>query len=140
MSHTNPEFETTLQAINVWLADLADRLGTSDRHDAYVALRAVLHALRDRLSVEHVAALSAQLPMLVRGFYFEGWHPFGKQLKDRKEEDFLDHVVENLRGAPNADPRLVTHAVFSLLKRHISRGELESLIATLPHELKLMWK
>lgn len=101
MSHTTAAFDSTVQATNTWLADLPVRLRWSDHHHAYIALRAVLHALRDRLSVEHVAALSAQLPMLVRGFYFEGWHPAGKPVKDRKQEDFFDHVAEQLRGAPD---------------------------------------
>jgi uncharacterized protein (DUF2267 family) len=140
MSHTNAAFDTTVQVTNAWLADLASGLRWSDHHHAYVALRAVLHALRDRLSVEHVADLSAQLPMLVRGFYYEGWHPAGKPVKDRKADDFFDHVSEELRGVPDADLRQVTRAVFGLLKQHVTQGQIESVIATLPHELKALWK
>jgi uncharacterized protein (DUF2267 family) len=33
----------------------------------------MLHALRDRLPPEIAVHLSAQLPMLVRGIYYEGW-------------------------------------------------------------------
>jgi hypothetical protein len=49
------------------------------------------------LSVDAVAALGAQLPMLVRGFYYEGWHPSGKPLKDRKKSEFLAHVAAELK-------------------------------------------
>ena len=56
-------FDTTLQKTNAWLKEVMDELGSSDRHQAYLALRAVLHALRDRLTVEEVAQLGAQLPM-----------------------------------------------------------------------------
>lgn len=45
-----------------------EELDWQDRHAAYLALRATLHALRDRLTVEEVAELGAQLPMLIRGF------------------------------------------------------------------------
>jgi uncharacterized protein (DUF2267 family) len=31
----------------------------------------VLHALRDRLTVEEASDLAAQLPMLIRGLYYE---------------------------------------------------------------------
>jgi hypothetical protein len=55
-------------------------------------LRATLHALRDRLTVEEVAQLGAQLPMLIRGFYYEGWDPTGKPLRERHEEQFLVRI------------------------------------------------
>jgi uncharacterized protein (DUF2267 family) len=87
-------FESTFQTTNVWLHDLMERLGWQDRNRAYHAFRAVLHALRDRLAVEQAAALGAQLPMLMRGFYYEGWHPGGKPVKDRKKGEFLAHVLK----------------------------------------------
>jgi uncharacterized protein (DUF2267 family) len=61
-------------------------------------------------------------------------------LKDRKADDFFDHVGEELRGVPDSDVRQITRAVFGLLKQHVTHGEIESVIATLPHELKLLWK
>ena len=61
-------------------------------HKAYMALRTVLHALRDRLTVEEAIQLGAQLPMLIRGFYYEGWNLKGKPHKERHKEDFLDHI------------------------------------------------
>lgn len=68
-------FGNTLQKTHLWLDDLMAELGWQDRHKAYLALRAVLHTLRDRLTVEEAAHLGAQLPMLIRGFYYEGWDP-----------------------------------------------------------------
>src|SRR5262245_18543638 len=82
-------FDRTLQKTNGWLHDLMQILDWTDRHKAYVALRATLHALRDRLTVEEVAQLGAQLPMLIRGFYYEGWNPTGKPLRVRHAEQFL---------------------------------------------------
>jgi uncharacterized protein (DUF2267 family) len=42
--------EHTVQETNIWLNALAEQLHFKDRHHAYSALRAVLHALRDRLT------------------------------------------------------------------------------------------
>lgn len=54
-------FDSTINTTNVWLHDKMDRMGWDDRHRAYHALRAVLHALRDHLSVDETAALGAHL-------------------------------------------------------------------------------
>jgi uncharacterized protein (DUF2267 family) len=76
----------TIQETNIWLKELAERLHLQDRHHAYAALRAVLHALRDRLTPETAVHLGAQLPMLVRGLYYEGWHMGGKPTGDRSAQ------------------------------------------------------
>jgi uncharacterized protein (DUF2267 family) len=70
-------------------------LGWPNRHKAYLALRATLHALRDRLTVEEVAQLGAQLPTLIRGFYYEGWDPTGKPLRVRHKEQFLARLLSS---------------------------------------------
>src|SRR3990167_4516276 len=85
-------FEHTIEVTHTWLHDLNVRLGWQDRHRAYMALRGVLHALRDRLSVDDASHLAAQLPMLIRGFYYEGYHPPGKPLAERKKSEFFAHV------------------------------------------------
>ena len=41
----------------------------------YQVLRAVLHSLRDRLTINEAADLGDQLPILIRGIYYEAWHP-----------------------------------------------------------------
>jgi len=66
-----------------------------DPRKAYQALRSTLHTLRDRLTVDEVAQLAAQLPMLVRGFYYEGWDPTGKPLKVRDLESFSQRLHLN---------------------------------------------
>src|SRR6266542_5670948 len=108
-------FDSTLHTTNVWLNDLLEEMGWQDKQRAYHALRTVLHALRDRLPVDQAAALGAQLPMLVRGFYYEGWHPHGKPVKERKKEEFLAHVAADFRDDPSVDPEDVARSVFEVI-------------------------
>ena len=106
-------FDSTVQTTHVWLNELRGLLGWEEPHRAYLALRAVLHALRDRLSVDEAAALGAQLPMLVRGFYYEGWHPHGKPVKERTKEAFLGHIAAAFQNDPDVKAEDVTRAVFT---------------------------
>jgi len=63
----------TIQQTNIWLKTLAEQMHIEDRHDAYRALRSVLHVLRDRLTTEQAVHLGAQLRLLVRGIFYDGW-------------------------------------------------------------------
>jgi uncharacterized protein (DUF2267 family) len=133
-------FDSTVQVTNVWLKDLGEALGWSDRHKAYRALRVVLHALRDHLTIDEVVTLGAQFPLLVRGAYYEGWHPADKPLKDRHKAGFLALVAKEFRNDPDADPELVCRAVFAVLERHVTAGEVEGVKKALPHEIRDLWR
>jgi uncharacterized protein (DUF2267 family) len=132
-------FDRTVQKTNEWLDELARLLGWSDKHRVYSALRATLHAVRDRLSVEEVAQLSAQLPMLIRGFYFEGWNPTGKPLKVRKKEEFLVYIEQELSPDGLVDPERIARAVFAMLSRHVSKGEIENVKHVMPAQIRELW-
>jgi uncharacterized protein (DUF2267 family) len=131
-------FDHSLQLTNLWLKDLMARLGTSDRHLAYLALRTTLHALRDRLTVDEAAHLGAQLPMQIRGFYYEGWHPAGKPLKEHAKEAFLAHVAAEAH-ALDFDPEPAVRAVFGLLAARITAGEIEDVKSILPGPVRELW-
>ncbi|NIP71838.1 MAG: DUF2267 domain-containing protein [Gammaproteobacteria bacterium] len=140
MSSTGLEvFDTTLHKTSVWLGDLMRELDSDDRHKAYMALRAVLHTLRDRLMVDEAVNLGAQLPMLIRGFYYEGWRPSGKPLKYRHKEDFLRHVQEELPGFTEKDLEQVVSAVFRVLSGHVTGGEVEEVKHQMPPEVRELW-
>jgi uncharacterized protein (DUF2267 family) len=132
-------FDTTVQKTNYWLNDLAQILRWPEKHKVYLALRATLHALRDRLTVEEVAHLGAQLPMLVRGFYYEGWDPTGKPEKDRHKEQFLARIEQAFKDDDTVDPEAVARAVFALLSHRVSQGEIEDIKQILPKELRSLW-
>jgi uncharacterized protein (DUF2267 family) len=132
-------FEATFQKTHTWLNHLMRVLPTDDRHAAYVALRATLHALRDRITVEEVAQLGAQLPMLIRGFYYERWDPTGKPSKALHRQQFLDRIAKALRDADGRDPEDVARAVFIVLVQRISDGEIEDVKHVLPADIRDLW-
>jgi uncharacterized protein (DUF2267 family) len=136
---TIPAFESTIQTTNIWLHEIMERLDWVERNWAYHALRTVLHALRDRLPVEGAAALAAQLPLLIRGVYYEGWHPAGKPIKDRHKEAFLAHVAGAFAG-DFSEPEAIARAVLAVLANHVSAGEVAHLERLLPIEIRsLLW-
>lgn len=135
----NRVFAKTLDKTHLWLTDLMRELDWSSERRTYLALKAVLHALRDRLTVEEAVQFAAQLPMLVRGFYYEGWHPAGKPIKERHLDGFLLHVRTYFNPADGVVAEEVVRAVFKLLERHVSEGEVVQIQRMLPAELRQLW-
>ena len=133
-------FDKTVQESNLWLKDVMERLNTYDRRHAYSTMRAVLHALRDRIGPENAAHLGAQLPMLLRGLFYEGWDPTGKPTKERHESAFLAHIARELpRAAGPGEIEQGALAVLDVLSKHIDRGAAVKLAAILPQDLRRFW-
>lgn len=140
MSATGLEvFDTTVQQTNLWLKAIQERLGSEDRHFAYLALRGTLHALRDRLPPELAVHLGAQLPMLVRGFYYEEWHPAGTPTRERRLDEFLDKVAKVFVREPPADIEAVARAVLEVLAARLDPGQVSKVIHALPPELRALF-
>jgi uncharacterized protein (DUF2267 family) len=131
--------ERTVHTTNAWLGELTRELELHDHQQAYHTLRAVLHALRDRLTMAEVIDLGAQLPMLIRGLYYEGWDPNGKPIRERTKEAFLRHIAEGLRETPELYPEGVTWGVLKVLSKHVSAGEIGDVKSTLPASLRALW-
>ena len=131
--------EHTIQETNVWLKKLADDHHLGDRPHAYNALRAVLHALRDRLTPEQAVHLGAQLPILVRGIYYEGWRLAGKPTNERQPAEFATSVATHLPPQFPRDSLSVTKAVFDLLRKELDPGETAKVISELPVPLRALW-
>lgn len=132
-------FDSTLQKTHGWLNELQELGHLPDQNTAFKVLRAVLHSLRDRLSVEVTAHLGAQLPVLIRGFFYEGWRPAGKPERTRSQEEFLDSIRIQIVSPENLDPLRLTRAVFELLNHHLSAGEPEKIRNVLPKEVQEIW-
>lgn len=134
-------FDTTVQKSDAWLSRIREELGWESRQRAYHALRAVLHALRDRLTIEETADVSAQLPMLIRGLFYDGWRPSTVPQKYRTKEEFLHRIGRYFGPEQEAesDPEEVARAVLGVLARSITQGEVENLKNMLPAEIRELW-
>ncbi len=128
----------TIEETNVWLKTVEEELQLDDRQQAYNALRAVLHTLRDRIPPEVAVKLGAQLPLLVRGIYYEGWHPATTPTKERHIEDLAQHVLSELPRQFPVEAARVIRGVFEVLWEKLDPGEFEKVMNHLPASLRAM--
>lgn len=140
MTHPFQIWDKAIQKGSLWVKELGDELPWADMSLTLHALRTVLHALRDRLPVNEAAQLAAQLPLLIKGVYYDGWDPSRTPVRARTKEEFLGLVKPALeRSIPGVDAERVTRAVFRLLARHVSEGEILDVQGILPQELLEFW-
>jgi uncharacterized protein (DUF2267 family) len=131
-------FDSTIQKTWGWIQEVQKELEWQSSRKTYRALRATLHALRDRLPVAEAVQLGAELPMLVRGFYYEGWTVSRKPVKERRKEQFLEHIQKEM-GSDYVDCEAVVVAVFKVVASRISSGELEDIKHVMPKQLRGLW-
>jgi uncharacterized protein (DUF2267 family) len=126
---------------HIWVKQAADELNWRDERRAYLALRAVLHALRDRLTAEEAAQLGAQLPTFVRGCYYDGWKLRRKPVRDATKYGFLGEIQQAFRNthSPQVDSAHIARAIFRLLNNKISEGEVNDVRSSLPEALRELW-
>lgn len=130
-------FDKAVQKADVWVNEMAKELGLApeERELAWLAMRAGLHALRDRLAPQEAVDLAAQLPALVRAAYIEGWRIAGKPMKVRHVDDLVALVRRELAGDTRVDPGRVMVALFKVLDHHLSPGETDAVRHVLPRPL-----
>jgi uncharacterized protein (DUF2267 family) len=130
--------ESSVQETYDWLDRLALELDDEDRHFGLQTLRAVLHALRDYLTVEQSAHLTAQFPTFIRGLYFEQWTP-DAPYPARGVEEFLARVDAHLKGYDHrCGAEGAARAVFGVLEESLS-GSAEKIKVTLPKPIRDLW-
>lgn len=131
-------FDKTLQITNSWLGDIMERTG-KERQVAWHALGTVLRAVRDRLSIGLAAHLGAQLPLLVRGLYYDQFDPDREPTRWRSREEFLGLVSAGFRGMETVDPALMAEAVFGVMTRYLDPGQVENVRSAMPEDVRNLW-
>lgn len=139
MSEIEPSIiERSAEKAHIWLKEIAQELGGEDRLYAYRALRAVLHSLRDRLTVDVAAKLAAQLPTLIRGIYYEDWDPSRTPLPIHDVSGFLDHVAREGHMSGETEASVAVTAVSRVLRAHVTSGEIDEVLAVLPDKFRVL--
>lgn len=131
--------DRTMQKSGKWLDELKSQLNLPNRDQASAVFRVVLHSLRNRLSTDEIAKLGAQMPLFIRGLYYEDWNPAAKPLKDKTCETFLEEVRRALPGFPSQDAEHIVRSVFQLLAVHLSPGAIHHVQSNLPAELSALF-
>lgn len=131
-------FDKTIQTTNVWLDEVMRDI-VEDRQTAWRVLGAVLRKLRDRLPVDLAAHLGAELPLLVRGAYYDQFEPAKLPSRINSIEEFCLEVELLLRDSRPVDPRLAVGSVFALLSRHIAEGQVAKLQQAMPKSIHEFW-
>ena len=132
------ELSIAVNATEDWIDDLMRRLGWHDRERVYRVLLATLHALRDSLARDEAVYVGAQLPPLLRGLYYEGWHP-GIRGAARSRTAFLERIHDGVNRDPGVDAEEVARAVFALLAARLPAAEVEDAKAATPKPLHNLW-
>lgn len=131
--------EHTLEKSYIWLNLLQAKLNIPKRIDAYRLLKVVLHELRDRIPLNEAAHLGAQLPMLIRGLYYEGFRPKPFNRKNKSLQPFLKAVEKKMPRFYPHPPSELLRGVFELLNETISPGEIEDIKSCLSEEVRNFW-
>jgi uncharacterized protein (DUF2267 family) len=128
--------ERTVHKTNEWLDDLAHELGSEDHAEAWRVLRAYLQVLRDRLTIDEAAQLAAQLPHLLRGVFYEGFDPGHQPERIRQRDAFLARLADRAGLADPAEAARAAAAATRVLRRHVTPGEIDDVLAQLPSEIR----
>lgn len=135
-------FEDYVTKANTWLNRVADRTEITDRNKAGRIFRAVLHALRDRLPAGEAAHLGAQLPIIWKGIYYDGYRPDHEPVRIRHEDQWLEFIrskdaLAEIKDLPTLpDARLAFEGVMLALHDLLSPGQYEKLQNALHKDIK----
>jgi uncharacterized protein (DUF2267 family) len=131
-------FEAVLETASDWVEAVTTELETTQMRSGFAALRAVLHALRDSLDLERTVQFGDQLPILIRGLYYEGWVAGNGTPHIRRPEEFLETVRRALRRHAELpdDPVTTVAAILAALGKCLPRSELDAVMVDLPLEIR----
>jgi uncharacterized protein (DUF2267 family) len=125
-----------MHTAHTWIHDVAREFDTDDQEFAYRVLRAWLHTLRDRLTVEASAHFAAQLPDLIRGIFYAGWNPNAVPEK----YDVQAYAVRFAREANISldDVDKAAAATTAAALQHLAPAQMDKVLDQLPTEIRAL--
>jgi uncharacterized protein (DUF2267 family) len=140
MSESGP-FASAVDHAQQWLTRVAVVLGEHDRERVWSLTKAVLQTLRDHLTHDEAAHVGAQLPLLFRGAFYEGWRPAETPVRVRNSDEFLGEITAHLHPRRHEDlDVLATFQCVIAALSHCGMGpELEQVRHQLPKAVQEIW-
>lgn len=129
--------ESTMQKTHEWIARMAE-LAHMEKNEAYKCLRAVLQTLRDRLPLEEAVHFGAQLPIVLRGVYYDGWQPAKVPIKYNRPE-FLHAISEKIYIEGAVDPERITHETLLTISGFVPAESMLKIKHLMPHDIQTLW-
>ncbi|MFP4403379.1 MAG: DUF2267 domain-containing protein [Candidatus Woesearchaeota archaeon] len=126
--------EKGVHDFNIWIKEIKYELKCT-YNQAYIALYGTMHTLRDRLTIENLTHLGAQLPLIIKGIYYNNWTPKDNPKKLDKMT-FISRVHSYFNNDPKINPENVIQTIFYVMQKHIDQGEINNIKATLPPEIE----
>lgn len=144
MSSTNLNFEKFTQDAYEYMNELSANLGHPDEQNRVLIIwRAVLHSIRDRITLGESFQLFAPLPMIFKGVYVEGWQYSTKPSKNFDSiKEFKNEVkaLQSQYGEAEFSWSKSTEEIISItinsLDRYLEDEQLEHIKGQMPVEIK----
>lgn len=130
-------FDKTLQTTNTWLNEITEQIGP-DRQIAWKVLSVVLHKLRDRLPLGLAVHLGAELPILIRGVYYDQFEP-AKLPTDWNLDAFVAETERWLSDVRPINPQDAIRAVMKVLSHYVPPGQIDKVRGALPADIREFW-
>lgn len=140
-------FDKHVIEANEFVKNLSIELGHPDDQTQTIRLlRAVLHTVRDRITISESLDLLAQLPMMLKALYVEQWKYHEKPPLDYDDMAGLkeavkreqEHMGEQKFDWPESTEDLIK-IVLSSLRKYLTDGQAIHVMEQMPKEIKAIF-
>ncbi|KTD23770.1 Uncharacterized conserved protein (DUF2267) [Legionella lansingensis] len=127
--------ESSVHKTYEWLHELKDFGDFKDEAQCYSILRVILHSLRDKLPTELAASLASQLPLILKGVYYDGWNPSHPLNKARGFEEFIEPIASELSRI-NVDAKEAIISAIKFINHKLEPDLAEKILNALPEHIR----